>query len=173
MWRQRAASGVLLSALFASACAGSPRSFAHGVFRDRDTTYRVGPLPPEWSRLPLRGGGDLAFANHEGGTIYADSTCGQPSEDGPLPVLLRRMLFDVQVVRELSRRELTLDGRRALATHLVGELDGVPVELELVVLEKDGCVYDLGLIAGEAAFPERRPDFERFALGFETVGGPR
>jgi hypothetical protein len=44
--------------------------------------------------------------------------------------------------------------------------------LELFVLKKDGCVYDLGYVALPARFDQGRAAFGTFAHGFATVQTP-
>jgi hypothetical protein len=150
---------------------GSGRHFERGVYRGRQATYALGPLPAAWREVGARRG-DLAFAHAEGGTIYTESACGGSAEDVPLNVLTNHLFFDLRVVDELSREELTLDGRAALRTRIVGELDGVPVALDAVVVKKDGCVYDLVLVTEEHQLPARARDFEAFFAGFAAGGAP-
>jgi hypothetical protein len=145
---------------------------AHGtlterIYQDRETTYRLGWLPASWKQFRLQDG-DVGYKHREGGTIYADHFC-RASDDVPLDVLTNHLLFDVRAVHELSREKLTIDGRAALRTQVEGEMDGVPITLDLVVLKKDGCTYDMVLISGRNSFAERVPDFDVFVHGFTTV----
>jgi hypothetical protein len=128
--------------------------------------FRVGALPPEWRRVDARG--DLTFRSPEGGTIYANVEC-ELTDDAPLDVLVNHLLFGVDVKKE-RREEITLSGRKGLRARVDGELDGVPIQLDLVVMKKDGCTYDLGLIAGTERFRELENDFDSFVEGFDTVG---
>jgi hypothetical protein len=155
------------AALFAAACHAP--TFSHDVYTDMRTAYRVGELPTEWVRTRSEGG-DFAYAHADGGTIYADHACQGDIRDLPLHVLTNQMLFDVKITSE-SREPITLAGRKALRTRISGELDGVPIELDLVVLKKDGCTYDMVLIAGPATFADREQDFERFLRGFARLAG--
>ncbi len=137
------------------------------TYRDGAVAYRIGRLPPDWGRVKLADG-QIAFHHVAGGAIHANATC-QPREDVSLDVLTNHLLFGIEDRREESRVRLELDGRTALRTRLDGTLDGVPISLDLVVVKKDGCVYDLGLAAAPAVFPQRQPDFERFFRGFARV----
>ena len=66
-----------------------------------------------------------------------------------------------QTVRPCSRRE-------ALETIVVGKLDGVERKLALLVLKKDGCVYDLVLGAGPAQFDQALIAFGRVRDSFDV-----
>lgn len=146
----------------------SHATFTDRIYQDRDTAYRVGWLPQSWKHVRIKDG-DIAYTHPEGGTIYADHFCRGPN-DAPLDVLINHLLFDVRKVHEISRKGMTLDGREALRTQLEAEVDGVPVALDMVVLRKDGCTYDMVLISGPSTFADRVPDFDIFVHGFTTVG---
>lgn len=154
--------------LLASGCSHGRATVGRNIHQDGRTAYRVGWLPPDWRRIHVKNE-DLAFAHPDGGTIFAHATC-ERVEDAPLDVLANHMLFDIEIDREVSRTEMTLDGRKALRSTVIGELDGVPIEIDLVVLRKNGCVYDLGLIADRDTFPKRLADFDVFVHGFERLG---
>lgn len=118
----------------------------------------LGPLPAQWQ--PLRtGSGDRAYHHQHGGVISSRVLC-QGVDDVPLDVLTNHLLFGIEERRELSRALVTLAGRAALRTRVRGSLDGVTVQMELVVSKKDGCTYDVQLISAPALFPARLKDFE-------------
>jgi hypothetical protein len=156
---------LALVALGSTSCAG--RRFEAGVYRDSRTAYRIGSLDAAWSRFDLSGS-NLAFRHPSGGSILINSTC-EGIKDVPLEVLVNQSLFGVEQKHELEREGFTLDGRAAIRVRLTGALDGVAVHLDLVILKKDDCVYDLELVAGERAFPASDQDFWRFAQGFQQL----
>jgi hypothetical protein len=137
------------------------------VYRDGAVSFRIGRLPSTWRRVQVAGG-QLAFHHAEGGSILVHATC-QPRADVPLDVLTNHLLFGFEDRRELGRAAFALDGRQALRTRLAARLDGVPVVLDLVVLRKDDCIYDLELASSPVVFADRRPDFERFFEGFGRI----
>ncbi len=153
------------AALLAGGCRSA--AFSHDVYADKRTTYRVGELPTQWVRTRSEGG-DVAYAHERGGTIYTDHACQGDIKDAPLDVLTNQLLFDVKILSE-SRQPITLDGREALRTRVSGELDGVPIELDIVVLKKDGCTYDLVLVSGPKTFDDRDRDFDRFIHEFDKL----
>jgi hypothetical protein len=69
---------------------------------------------------------------------------------------------------ELSQQLLPLDGREALRSRHTAKLDGVPVELELVVLKKDGCVFDFTYVAPPGQAEARMADFDALLAGFHA-----
>ena len=165
------AAGTLSAALWAlSSLACAPRAtYSDGIFRQGEVAFRVGPLPADWQRIGSRGA-RLAFRHRQGGTLIVNAEC-PPPDDAPLDVLTNHLLFGLGARKEVARRSLTLDGREALRTEVTAELDGVPIALDLVVLKKDGCLYDLQLAAAPATLGQRQPDFTTFVSGFSTLSG--
>jgi hypothetical protein len=130
--------------------------------------YQVAPLPAGWQAV--RSDAELrAFHHVEGGTIAAHGSCGD-GDDVSLQVLTNHLLFGIEDRHEQSRVPLVVDGRAALRTRLDGTLDGVRVAMDLVVIKKNGCTYDLLLIAPPAQWARRQPAFERFIAGFRSAG---
>lgn len=160
--------GTLAVFLLALTPSCAPRAtFSDGIFRQGDVAFRTGPLPADWSRIAERGA-RLAFRHRQGGTLIVNAECPL-SDEAPLHVLTNHLLLGLAARRELGRHSLTLDGREALRTELLAELDGVTVGLDLVVLKKDGCLYDLQLVAGPSILPQRQADFTAFVSGFSTL----
>jgi hypothetical protein len=151
--------------LLLGACATA--SFEQNVYRDSQTTYRIGLLDGRWHRFDLSGA-DLAFRDDTGGSIVTNALC-EGIKDVSLDVLTHQALMGLEQTKEIERQELTLDGRSALRTHLSASLDGVPVELELVVTKKDGCTYDFMLVAGSQAFAPLVPAFWQLVQGFHQL----
>ena len=162
--RRRFSAAVLWCAL-ASACAGP--SFRQGVFSSATTTYRVGTLGPEWEPMHVSGN-DLAFHRAGLGTISVNSTC-EDYEDVPSTALLNHLLFETTARRYLIEETVALDGRGARHALVRAELDGVPLELELFVMKKDGCVFDLAHIRRPDAPAADRASFLNFVQHFAVL----
>lgn len=166
---QTAVLGLLL-VLGAAGCT-RPGTLDGQSYHRGEIAYRIGSLPPDWSRVSAHGA-DLAFRHRDGGTIAVSASCGTAnSDDVSLDVLTNHLLFGIPRQVEDPRVPFTLDGREALRTHVRGLVDGVAVDLDLVVMKKDGCTYDLQLLAGPTVFPARQLDFAPFVAAFAT--GPR
>jgi len=104
--------------------------------------------------------------------MQVDSNCGSRF-DIPLKALRNHLMIGF-TEREIIDEELVpMDGREALRTRFTAKLDGVPRDMILQILKKDGCVYDFGMITPiGSSFDEALPDFDRMITGFATTGRP-
>jgi hypothetical protein len=102
----------------------------------------------------------------EGGTIDAHANC-HDADDAPLDVLTNHLLFWLEHKEERSHVRFTLAGRAAMRTRLDAVVDGVRVALDVVVLSKNHCVYDLVLIAAPEKWAQLKPDFDQFVGKFD------
>ncbi|MCK8501451.1 hypothetical protein [Myxococcus fulvus] len=159
---------TLLLVLLLASCVGCRRvSFEDSVLSKPDVRYRVGELPKHWRRVWLDGN-DLAFAEEgTGRALSINATC-EGHDDPPLPVLTRHLLMGFTERQEVAQSVVAMDGREALRSRYLAKLDGVPVELELVVLKKDNCVFDFSYVAPPGLAMERMADFDALLAGFES-----
>src|SRR5579859_7965870 len=117
---------AFLAAVGTMACSSS--TFTGGVYHGDHQTYQVGQLPADWL-LSRSGDGDVTFSHERGGTIYSAHQCLGQIDDLSLDVLTNQLLIDIEIT-EQTRRSITIDGREAMRTHVLGELDGVPIQLD-------------------------------------------
>jgi hypothetical protein len=137
------------------------------AWRQPGATFRAGALTPEWRRVDSKAG--VSFFNAPlDAAIMVNVDC-KNERDAPLTVLTNSLLIGF-TERHFFREELvTLAGREARHSDLEAKLDGVPIRLDMYVMKKDGCVYDLVYFAPPAKFERGRPAFDRFVAGFETA----
>ncbi len=159
---------LLLGAL-ALGCGGTG-ALHQGVFRGDQTSYAVAPMPSDWRRVSVEGQNDLAWRNQaHAAVMHVDSSC-DPGLDIPLKPLTNHLLFGFTEREVIDQQVVPMDDREALRTHLKARLDGVPRELVLQVLKKDGCVYDFALVAPPGDdFLAVLPDFDLLTDQFRTV----
>lgn len=150
------------------ACLPARGTLAGDTYRNGPVAFRIGRLPAEWQRVQV-GDGHLAFHHRHGGAIMANASCDRRL-DLSLELLTGQLLYGIEARRQTARSRLALDGRMALRTQMSGTLDGVPIALDLVVLKKDGCTYDLALAASPRDFGRRQADFEHFFRAFAQAG---
>jgi hypothetical protein len=160
----RAAGFGLAAAILVTGCGGP--HFNGTVYDDGTLRFRTGPVPAAWHAIEADGT-LLAFRDDEApATVALNGRCGVDGDDVPLASLTQHLFLQFTDRTVKSQQELSLDGRAALRTELVGKLDGVPKQFLVYVLKKDGCVYDFWRIgepnAGDASA------FEGFVKGFAT-----
>lgn len=164
--RRRAATAVVTAMLsLLGACGGGP-SFDGSVLRKAHTAYRVGPLSG-FERVDA-GDNDLAFSRPGMGVIGVHATCGD-YDDVPPQALAGHLLFGTTHRRYLIDEEAQVDGRQARHMLVDAMLDGAPVELEVYVLVKNGCVYDLTHARAGNPQPAARQTFDAFVAAFAVL----
>ncbi len=161
-----------LVALLAAACGGAAHgSFDGGVYRDGPIAFRLPPVPPSWRRIDATDAA-LAFRDdpHEA-TVLLNARCRKPDDDTPLVALTNHLLMGSTEREFVSQKPEPFDGREALHTHVKAKWDGVPMELDVFVMKKDGCIYDFVYMAAPAGFAEGSASFEAVVKGFHTLAG--
>jgi hypothetical protein len=151
---------------WASAC-GSSGTFRDGTYQDDIVRYRIGSPQKGWERVEVDDN-DVAYHHREFGTISANSTCTD-IEDVPEQALLNHLFFGTRERVVRKEETVTIDGRGALHVIADIELDGVPITLEVYMLKKDGCVYDLSYISGRDRHAKGRGSFVQLVRGFRVL----
>jgi hypothetical protein len=174
--RRRAVRGVAFGSRYARAFLGFGLLLgcAHtellegGVLHKGDVSVRLGRVPDGWRPLNIEGA-DAAYRDegHEGSVMFV-VRCHRRDDDAPLSVLTGQLVIGTTERQVLSEESEPFDGREVLHTRMRAKLDGVPMQYDLYVLKKDGCVYDLVYVAPPARSAEGEPDFERFARGLHA-----
>lgn len=163
----------LLALLFLLAACAGPELRA-GVYEGDDTRYRLDPPGAPFQALTVDDRGDAAWADDaRGALIHVAHDCS-PDLDIPLEALARHLMIGFTEREEVTpeARE-RLAGREALRVHVRAALDGVARELMMVIVKRDGCVYDFALIAPPGApFESSRPAFESVVQSFDPGARP-
>jgi hypothetical protein len=157
---------LLAAAVGLISCASA--SFDGRVFKNDDVAFRIGELPESWREIEVDGA-LLAFRDDsESSTVAVNGRCGIDGDDVPLVALTHHLFLHFTDRHVESQTVSKLDGRDSLRTELLAQLDGVQRRFVIVVLKKDGCVYDFVWIAPPAATPDAEQSFDRFVGGFTT-----
>jgi hypothetical protein len=163
-----------LATLTLAGCAHAPRGHVeaeesgHRVCAG-PVCYRVGALGGGWRLVHQEGAAVGYFSDAVGGVIEANATCRDDAEGAPLTALTRQMLIGYTERRMGTQELVTVDRREALRTRVDAKLDGVPMTLDLYVLKRNGCIFDLSYAAPPDAFARGLDDFRRFVDGFADV----
>jgi hypothetical protein len=161
----------LAAALLFVACAHAD-ALENGVLHKGDLSVQLGPVPGGWQPLRVEGA-DVAYRDpaREGSALF-DVRCGRRDDDAPLSVLTEHLIMGTTDRELVGEETVPLDGREALHTLMRAKLDGVPMNYDIYVMKKDGCVYDLVYVAPPDRFAEGQSDFERFAHGLHAASPP-
>lgn len=150
---------------------GCGHGLRDGYFSKGDIRYRVAAPPAGWRQLKLAGN-DLAYVSTDKAhSIAVNATC-ENHEDPPLDVLTQHLLLGFTDRQSLQTETLMLDGREALRSRYVAKLDGIPVDLDLVVMKKDGCVHDFVYLSPVDRGDLQRPVFEQLLKEFHVERRP-
>jgi hypothetical protein len=131
----------------------------------RNVCYRMGELPG-WQLLRQKDGEIAFYQTQFDAVAQANATCRDDADATPLEVLMRHLLIGYTEVQVQKKERLPLDGREALHQLVAARLDGVPVVLDLYVIKRNGCIFDLSLAAMPARYADVERDFARFVAGF-------
>src|SRR5581483_10333972 len=123
--------------------------------------YRVGELDSSWQLVHREGAAIGFYSAQTGGVIEANATCRDDADAAPLDVLTHHLLIGYTDRKVIEQRSVELARRQALHTRVAARLDGVPVLLDLYVLKRNGCIFDLSYAAPPARAAEGEPAFSR------------
>jgi hypothetical protein len=165
----RVARAWLVFAVVAAGCAHEPRGrwdpLRHELCAGR-LCYQLGALAPTWRVVRQQGTQIGFFSDAIGGVIQSNATCRDDAEAVPLSSLTKHLLIGYTDRRLRQEALVPLDGREALHSVLDARLDGVPIVLDLYVLKRNGCIFDLSLASPPGAYALAQADFSRFVAGF-------
>jgi len=143
--------------------------FRGRVYRSRDTAYSIGVLSEEWKRIDLRGG-DIAFWNEAlKATITVNSTCNERIGNESLNNLVDFLLVGFSDKKMERKEEVIVSGQRAVNAVYRGKVKDTYVKLNIVVLKKDRCVYDLTYASLPESFDLGIEEFREFVSQFRIL----
>ena len=133
---------------------------------NHEATFRFGEPPREWRPAKQRGAQVLWLHESEPALIHLQSQC-EMHGDSSLEAFTDHLRIDFRSWQVLSQEKETIAGRDALRSVVRAAIDGgVETQLELVVLKKNGCLFDLHYIAPPSYFDRGRPAFHQVVAGF-------
>jgi hypothetical protein len=145
-------------------------AFDGRTYQAGDLAFRIGQVPSTWRELEVDEA-RLAYRDPATDTIISvNARCGRDADDVPLDALTQHLFIQFTERNIIDQKRFDLDGREALRTVLNAKLDGVPRRFRVVVLKKDGCVYDFSEIATLRATAQSDSVFESVVSGFSTKG---
>ncbi|QQR91429.1 MAG: hypothetical protein IPJ88_06795 [Myxococcales bacterium] len=158
---------LLTVSLLCVQCGGPQLQNSH--YSDGQVSFDIGKLPADWKQLDIEDGNDLAWQSARSGAVIQLNASCDPGLDIPLPALRNHLLIGFTERSFQHEQTIMLVKREALKSELTAKLDGQVRALVLVVLKKDGCVYDFALIGRPSEqFEQSHRDFQTFLSGFQV-----
>lgn len=135
-------------------------SLSGPIREDRSASnYYFPALGPGWTLAPsAQEGAEMLYEHGSGATLSVSSVCDR-YEDATLDSLASSALSPLIEQKELHRSTFMLQGREALEVLVQGKVDGVKVEVDLVELRKDNCLFDFSIQQASKILPKLRTDF--------------
>lgn len=152
-------------------CSSSGVTVNGNTVSTAQVTYRFGEVPGAWRSITVEENDAAWFDNAADAVAHVDHTC-ERSQDAPLPALVNHLLIGFTARSTVSEETVPFDQREARHVVVNASLDGVARTIELYVMKKDGCVFDLGYIAPPERFEQGRAGFARFVAGFHVERSP-
>ncbi|WP_374075585.1 hypothetical protein [Bdellovibrio bacteriovorus] len=114
------------------------------------------------------GNSDKAWISEKtGNTISYLSECGGSNEPS-LQQLENDSLSAISDLKVQQSDEVTFNGRAARQSVSLGKIDGVSVQIALMVFKKNGCNYTLSYGGVEKQFSSEQKYFEDFKQNFKA-----
>ena len=136
----------------------SPEGSANNTYRVHFTNSNWRAIGPDSS--------DYAFISSKTkSTIIAQSFC-KKYHSTSLELMSSTILNGIDDLKTIERKEILLSEREGLRTLAQGAIDGVPIFLNLVSVNKDLCLFDFALISTSAEnLKNDEKSFEEFLKG--------
>lgn len=119
------------------------------------------------------GPGDSGSVDHlwrnpiNANTISVFSDCTQSGRSS-LTAVQKGILGGVSQLEVLSSERMTFNNREAIRSVVSGKVEGVDTQIEMLLFEKNACVYALSYLALKSNFSADQSAFKEFIKGFRV-----
>lgn len=128
--------------------------------------YRTGTLDSSWQIVHVEMASVSYFHSGLKAIIESNASCRDDAEATPLETLTNQLLLGYTDRNYRSAEKMPLANREALHTVVEAKLDGVPMVLDLYVMKRNGCIFDLSLAVPPAQLGDGSTAFSQFVQGF-------
>jgi hypothetical protein len=157
---------LLPVACLATACSGGS-AIKGDKFSDGTVAYEVSDPGEGWSEINVDNANVAWIHDATAAALLVNSHC-EGVEDANLQVLTRHLTIGMDDRKVLEEKTIEASRRQALMTTLTATIDGVQRKLRILVLKKDGCVYDVVLSANPDHWEVAVEGFDRVVTRFEV-----
>lgn len=160
---------VLCGTALPTGCGHAPRAHYDAPAQRMCTgklCYRTGQLGADWRVFHVEKSSVAYYHPSLRAVIESNASCRDDADPATLEVLTRHLLIGYTERRYRKSERVPLAGREALHSVIEVKLDGVPMVLDVYVLKRNGCIFDLSFAAPPAQFVAGVSAFEGFVSGF-------
>ncbi len=125
------------------------------------------PPPNPFAQSHISSADQVWQSESTGNTIAINSTC-QEYSDLTLKDLQQNILGGIENLKVQSDKTVSFDGREAQRIVSVGSAEGVSISVDLLILKKNNCTYDLAYIARSKFYDDEHGIFETFLKRFHA-----
>ncbi|MEI6806509.1 MAG: hypothetical protein WCK49_08410 [Myxococcaceae bacterium] len=118
-------------------------------------------LSPEWMPVQIKNAEQAWIIPGEGSSLLIDSECSPNSQNVPLIGLTGQLLIGMTDQTLIEQKTIPFQNREALVSTYALKVDGAFQKMHILVLKKDGCVFDVVLSTPTSVYEKRLPDFKQ------------
>ncbi len=159
---------LLVGGLVSVGCGGHRQG---DTFDNGKVRYRAPDPGPGWSEVVVDNADVAWFDDAHAAALLLNSHC-EGVDDAPLQALTNHLVMGMTDRAVVRQETIMLSGREAMETEMTAKLDGVPRHMAMLVLKKDGCVYDLVLAAPPQHFDTVRAGYRNVKARFDVEARP-
>jgi hypothetical protein len=166
----RRVGGATIALLWVSGClcGGGGAKINDGKFADSKVQYAIGEPGQGWEPIRVEQANGAWHSDALGSSLLVNSHC-EGVADAPLEGLTSDLMMGMTDRNIESQKTIPFSKREAMETVATAKLDGVPRKLEMFVMKKDGCVYDIVLDSDPAHFDAAQAGYNRVRDGFDVA----
>ena len=140
-------------------------------YADDTVRYEITGPGDGWREVQVENANIAWIHDTTAAALMVNSHC-EGVEDANLQVLTRHLTIGMEDRQVITEEEVDTSRRKALVTTLTASIDGVSRKLRILVLKKDGCVYDVVLSAHPDRWTSAEAGFTRVIERFEVRRRP-
>jgi len=133
----------------------------------KNLNIKMTPPPNPYEEIKVSSADHVWQSLKTGNTIAYNSSCVEKNKED-LHSLEKGIFSGVQNVVIKNELKITVDGAPAVRTYAEGKTDNIPISIDLVVIEKNNCTYDLAYVARTTTFGAERSIFDNFIERFHS-----
>lgn len=133
----------------------------------KNTHIKFEAPPSPYLRLSITTADTVWQSQETGNSIAINSTCKKNAEKN-LSALENNLLLGIEHLKIINETSEKLDGQDARRVVAEGKSEGVAIQADLVILEKNDCTYDLAYIARKKTYETEHGIFDKFLPGFHA-----